>query len=152
MQRINYGTVIPGAAKALRGVHDYLHTQTALARSLIELVFLRASQINGCAFCIDTHSRDLLKEGFSVNKLMLVSVWREAEALFDERERAALAWTEVVTEVAETQVPDEAYAAALSVFTEKELADLTVTIALINAYNRIGVAFRLTPPSVKGAA
>lgn len=101
--------------------------------------------ISGCAYCIDMHARDLRKEGMSGEKLLLVPVWREAAYLFDEREQAALAWTETVTNVASTHVPDEAYAAAAEVFAEKDLADLTIAIALMNAYNRIGVSFRLKP-------
>ena len=145
MKRIDYNKVAPGAAKALGGVHGYLHSQTNLPKDLIDLVFLRVSQINGCAYCIDMHCRDLLKAGWTVDKLVLVPVWDEAGDLFDARERAALAWAEVVTKVSETHVPDADYAAAAAVFAEKDLADLTVAIALMNAYNRLGVTFRLPP-------
>lgn len=144
-QRIDHLSVVPGAMKALGSVHGYLHSQTELGAKLIDLVFLRTSQINGCAYCIDQHSRDLIKAGMTPEKLFLVPVWREALPLFDEREQAALAFTEVVTRVAETEVPDVDYQAAAKVFSEKDLADLVVTIALMNAYNRIGVTFRLTP-------
>lgn len=112
---------------------------------LIHLVFLRVSQINGCAHCIDLHSRDLIKEGMSVDKLLLVPVWHEAQYLFSDQERAALAWAEEVTRVSETHVSDEAYAAASAVFAEKDLVDLTAAIAAMNAFNRMGVSFRLRP-------
>jgi AhpD family alkylhydroperoxidase len=110
------------------------------------LVYLRVSQINGCAYCIDMHSRDLLKSGVVVEKLVLVPVWRDAGAVFNSRERVALAWAETVTRVAETGVPDADYAAAAAEFSEKELADLTYAIGLMNVFNRLGVTFR-TPPT-----
>jgi AhpD family alkylhydroperoxidase len=141
--RLDNREVAPGAMRALFGVHNYLHTQTDLSKGLIDLVFLRTSQINGCAHCIDMHSRDLLKEGMAIEKLVLVPVWREAGHLFDARERAALAWTETVTNIAVTEVPDADYDAAAASLPEKDLADLTVAIGLMNAYNRLGVAFRL---------
>ena len=144
-QRLNNTHVIPDAMKALAQSHAYLHGHTSLSKTLIDLIFLRTSQINGCAYCIDMHSRDLLKGGLSVDKLLLVPVWREAAHLFDEREQAALAWTEVVTNVAASHVPDEAYAAAAAVFDDKDLADITFAIGLMNAYNRLGVSFRLKP-------
>src|SRR5579859_5904738 len=100
-QRLDHLTSTPGGMKALGGVHGYL-TQTDLPKQLIDLVFLRTSQLNGCAYCIDMHSRDLLKSGLSVDKLVLVPAWREAGALFTAQEQAALAWTESVTLVAET--------------------------------------------------
>lgn len=151
IKRLNHNEVVPGAMKALAGVHGYLHGQTDLPKLLIDLVFLRASQINGCAYCIDLHSRDLIKQGMAVGKLLLVPVWEEAGDLFDRRERAALAWAECVTNVADTHVPDADYSAASEVFSDKDLADLTVAVALMNAYNRLGVTFRLTPAATKTA-
>jgi len=145
IERLDNNKVVPDAMKALGQVHAYLLTKTNLPKSLIDLVFLRTSQINGCAYCIAMHSRDLLKAGFSVDKLLLVATWHEAAYLFDEREQAALAWAETVTNVATTHVPDPDYAAAAAVFDEKDLADLTVAVALMNAYNRFGVPFRLKP-------
>jgi AhpD family alkylhydroperoxidase len=106
------------------------------------------SEINGCAFCIDMHSRDLLKSGLAVDKLVLVPVWHDAGNVFTPRERAALAWAETVTKVAETGVPDADYQAAAAEFDEKELADLTYAIGLMNAFNRFGIAFRSTPAAV----
>jgi AhpD family alkylhydroperoxidase len=134
----------PGALKALGGVHGYI-MQSGLSDVLVGLVLLRVSQINNCAFCLDMHTRDLLKKGQKIEKLALVQAWAEAGTLFDARERAALAWAETVTRVAETGVPDEAYEAARAVFDERELVDLTVTIGLINTYNRLGISFRSTP-------
>ena len=110
-QRMNYNTVAPAGMKALGGVYGYV-AQSGLPARLIDLVYLRVSQINGCAYCIDMHSRELLKAGLPVEHLVLVPVWREAGTIFGEEERAALAWAETVTRVAETGVPDDAYRAA----------------------------------------
>src|SRR6202000_2366609 len=119
-----------------------------LPKELVDVVYLRVSQINGCAYCIDMHSRDLLKAGVAIDKLGLVPVWRwgGAVAVFSPRERVAFAWAETVTRVAETGVPDADYEAAAAEFTEKELADLTYAISLINVFNRLSIAFR-TPPA-----
>jgi alkylhydroperoxidase family enzyme len=95
------------------------------------------------------HSRDLIKEGFAIEKLVLVQAWREAGGLFDARERASLAWAETVTRVADTAVPDPEFVAASAVFSEKELADLTIAIGLMNAYNRLAIGFRNTPSAVR---
>jgi AhpD family alkylhydroperoxidase len=121
------------------------------AQELINLVYLRVSQINGCAYCIDMHTRDLLKLGLAVDKLVLVPVWREAGEVFDARERSALAWAETVTRVADTHVPDADYEAAAAEFSATELADLTYAIGLMNAFNRLGVSFR-TPPAAAAKA
>jgi len=145
MNRANWFTVSPEGAKALGGLHHFVTTGTALPPKLIHLVFLRVSQLNGCAHCIDIHTRDLLKAGMSVDTVVLVPVWHEAAYLFTDQERAALAWAEEVTHVGETHASDEAYAAAAAVFDEKDLVDLTLTIAAMNAINRMGVSFRLKP-------
>lgn len=142
--RLDYNKVAPAGVKALGTVYGYV-TQSGLSPVLVDLVYLRVSQINNCAFCLDMHTRDLLKKGESVEKLALLQAWREAGKVFDDRERAALAWAETVTRVAETAVPDEAYAAARKVFSEKEIVDLTIAISLMNAYNRMAVSFRSTP-------
>jgi len=142
--RIDYNQAAPGAAAALAGVYGYV-MKSGLAPALVELVYLRVSQINNCAFCLDMHTRDLLKQGVAVEKLALLQAWREAGGLFDARERAALAWAESVTLVAQTGVPDQDYQDARSVFGEKELVDLTVAIGLMNAYNRMAIGFRNTP-------
>ncbi len=147
-QRSAYQSHAAGGVKALGGVYNYV-LSSGLAKPLIDLVSLRASQINGCSYCIDLHRHDALAEGLSVEKLMPVSVWREAGAHFSDRERAALAWTESVTRVADTHVPDDDYAVASAQFTEKELADLTLGIGLINAYNRMAIGFRRPPDSLR---
>ncbi|AMA59637.1 carboxymuconolactone decarboxylase family protein [Bradyrhizobium sp. CCGE-LA001] len=146
-KRLDYNQIAPAGVKALGGVYGYV-TQSKLPATLVELVYLRISQINNCAYCLDTHTRDLLKKGVGIEKLALLQAWREAGALFDERERAALAWTETVTRVAETNVPEEAYQAARAVFDERELVDLTIAISLMNAYNRMAISFRATPPAI----
>ncbi|KQU86377.1 alkylhydroperoxidase [Ensifer sp. Root31] len=145
--RIDYNNVAPSGAKALGGVYGYI-SQADLPSVLVELVYLRVSQINSCAYCIDMHTRDLLKKGVKIEKIALVQVWREARSLFDEREQAALAWAECVTRVAETAVPDEYYQAARAVFNDKELVDLTIAISLMNAYNRMAISFRAEPKAV----
>ena len=143
-RRLDYTQVAPAGVKALGTVYGYV-SQSSLPLVLIELVFLRVSQINNCAFCLDMHMRDLLKEGQKIEKLALVQAWPEAGGLFDERERAALAWAETVTRVAETGVPDSAYEEARAVFNEKEIVDLTIAISLMNAFNRMAISFRNTP-------
>jgi AhpD family alkylhydroperoxidase len=143
-KRLDYNQVAPAGMKALGGVYGYI-TQSSLSAVLVDLVYLRVSQINNCAYCLDMHTRDLLKKGQKIEKLALVQAWAEAGNLFDERERAALAWAETVTRVAETGVPDDAYQAARAVFEERELIDLTIAIGLMNAYNRMAISFRNTP-------
>lgn len=148
-KRLDYNQIAPAGAKALGGVYAYV-MQSGLAPELIELVFLRISQINNCAYCLDMHTRDLLKKGVKIEKLALVQAWAEGGALFDDRERAALSWAETVTRVAETGVPDTAYEAARAVFEERELADLTIAIGLMNTYNRMAISFRNTPQAAAG--
>jgi AhpD family alkylhydroperoxidase len=142
--RIDYATASPDGYRAFGVVHAAIH-KSGLPKELIDLVYLRVSQLNGCAYCIDLHSRDLLEQGMMVDKLVLVPAWHEAGELFSVRERRALAWAETVTRVAETNVPDADYEAAAAEFTAKELSDLTYAIALMNAYNRLGVTFRKRP-------
>jgi AhpD family alkylhydroperoxidase len=151
MQRMDYNAAAPAGVKALGGVYGYI-LQSSLPKLLVNLVYLRVSQINGCAYCIDMHSHDLLKAGMTIEKLVLVPVWREGGALFDETERAALAWAETVTRVAETGVPDAEYEAAAAVFDPKQLADLTIAIGLMNAYNRLSISFRAPPAASKAVA
>ncbi|HEV7776423.1 MAG TPA: carboxymuconolactone decarboxylase family protein [Luteibacter sp.] len=143
-QRIDYTKVSPAGSKALGAVYGYV-LQSGLDTRLVDLVFLRISQINGCAYCLDMHTRALVKEGVSVQKLALLQAWREAGKVFDMRERAALAWAESVTQVAQTGVPDDDFKAASEVFGEKELVDLTIAIGLMNAYNRLAISFRNPP-------
>jgi AhpD family alkylhydroperoxidase len=148
--RIDYATASPEGYKAFGAVYLTI-LKSGLPKGLVDLVYLRISQINGCAFCIDMHSRDLLKGGLSIEKLLLVPVWHDAGALFSARERAALAWAERVTSVADGGVPDAAYEAAAAAFGDKELADLTYAIGLMNAFNRFGIAFRSTPAAAAKA-
>jgi AhpD family alkylhydroperoxidase len=117
-QRLDYTAIAPAGIKALGSVYGYI-AQSGLPRLLVDLVYLRVSQINGCAYCIDMHSRDLIKEGLAIEKLVLVQAWHEAGDLFDVRERGALAWAETVTRVAETTIPETAFLAASSLFSEK---------------------------------
>ena len=143
-KRLDYNQIAPAGVKALGSVYGYV-MQSKLPAALVELVYLRISQINNCAYCLDMHTRDLLKKGVKVEKLALLQAWREAGDLFDARERGALAWAETVTRVAETNVPDAAYQSARAVFEERELVDLTIAISLMNAYNRMAISFRATP-------
>jgi AhpD family alkylhydroperoxidase len=149
--RLDYNHIAPAGAKALGGVYSYV-LQSKLPATLINLVYLRISQINNCAYCLDMHTRELLKSGQKIEKLALLQAWAEAGNLFDERERAALAWAETVTCVAETGVPDQEYEAARAVFEERELVDLTIAISLMNAYNRMAISFRNTPQAAIGMA
>ncbi|PSC03084.1 carboxymuconolactone decarboxylase family protein [Alsobacter soli] len=141
-KRLVWNEVAPQGAKALYGIHHYITTATDLPNEMIHLIFLRVSQINGCAHCIDLHTRDLLKT-MPIEKVVLVPVWAEAPHLFSDQYRAALAWAEEVTLVSETHASDEAYAAASAAFAPKDLVDLTITIAAMNAFNRLGAPFRL---------
>ncbi|MGP4669533.1 carboxymuconolactone decarboxylase family protein [Agrobacterium pusense] len=142
MTRLKWHEVAPEGAKALYGVHHYITKNTGLPEELVHLVFLRVSQINGCAHCIDLHSRDLRKT-MSIEKITLLPVWDEVPQLFSDQERAALAWAEEVTNVSQTHASDEAYAAATAAFEPKDLVDLTIAIAAMNAFNRLGAPFRL---------
>ncbi|MBY4771404.1 carboxymuconolactone decarboxylase family protein [Burkholderia ambifaria] len=146
-KRLDYNQIAPAGVKALGGVYGYV-MQSGLSPVLVDLVYLRVSQINNCAYCLDMHTRDLLKKGVKVEKLALVQAWREAGNLFDERERAALAWAESVTLVAATGVPDNAYEAARAVFDEREIVDLTIAVSLMNTYNRMAISLRNTPQAV----
>jgi AhpD family alkylhydroperoxidase len=147
-QRLDYNQLAPAGIKALGGVYGYV-SQTSLSPVLVDLVYLRVSQINNCAFCLDMHTRDLIKKGVPVEKLTLLQAWREAGDLFDAREQAALAWAESVTLVAETGVPDTDFEAARDVFEARELVDLTIAIGLMNTYNRMAISFRSTPEAVQ---
>lgn len=141
--RLDYASVSPEAAKAMYAL-EVASRKLGLDPLLVELVKLRASQINGCAFCVDMHTREARAAGESDEKLHLVAGWREAP-MFSARERAALAWTEAVTRVADTHVPDDVYALASSEFTEEELVNLTLVVITINGWNRLAVSFRAVP-------
>ena len=137
--RLNPYQAAPEAMKAMGALEAYVRN-CGLEHSLIELVKTRASQINGCAFCIHMHTRDALARGETAERLFLLDAWRESP-LYSDRERAALAWTEALTLVAQTHAPDADYEAARRHFAEAELVELTLLIATINAWNRIGIAF-----------
>lgn len=147
LSRLNHNAASPAGMRTLHAVDAYVR-QSGLPSRLVNLVFLRVSQMNGCAYCIDLHSRDLLKAGLSVEHLVLLAVWREAGSIFDDSERAALAWAENVTRLGAEGVPDSAFQAAAAVFGEKELVDLTIAIGLMNAYNRLAISFRAAPLAV----
>ncbi|MGH2481980.1 MAG: carboxymuconolactone decarboxylase family protein, partial [Ktedonobacteraceae bacterium] len=129
-----------GAYQAMLKMGEYIHN-CGLEASLLRLIETRASQINGCAYCLDMHTKDARADGESEQRLYLLPAWREATC-YSEREQAALAWTEAVTLVAEDHVPDEVYERVRPHFTEEELANLTLAITAINAWNRLNVAFR----------
>jgi AhpD family alkylhydroperoxidase len=138
--RIHYPKVAPEAFRTLYDLGKYVHS-SGLEESLLELVNLRASMINGCAYCVDMHTKDARAHGETEQRLYGVSVWRDTP-FFTERERAALAWTDAVTEVTKDHVPDEVYRLAREHFDERQLVDLTMAIVGINAWNRLNVAFR----------
>jgi AhpD family alkylhydroperoxidase len=144
--RIDYIKQAPGAYRALTGVELYLG-KCGLEKSLLHLLKLRASQINGCAFCIDMHTDEALADGEDPKRLYLLSVWRETP-LFSAREQAALAWTESVTRIADHGVPEALYEQAKGQFTEEELINLTLAVGAINAWNRLSIAFAV-PPTLK---
>jgi AhpD family alkylhydroperoxidase len=146
-ERIDYAAVAPRGVKALAAVHLYV-SQSGLSPVLLTLVYLRVSLVNGCAYCIDMHSRELRELGVSNEKIALVPVWEEGGDLFDSRERAALAWAESVTRVSTTGVPDSDYAAVSAHFDDKELVDLTIAIGSMNTYNRLAIGFRNPPAAV----
>jgi AhpD family alkylhydroperoxidase len=148
-ERIHYTKVSPGAYHALLGLEKYLQ-ECGLEAPLLDLIKLRASQINGCAYCLDMHWKDLRAIGESEQRMYSLDAWEESP-YYTERERAALAWTEAVTRVSETHVPDETYNQVKPHFSEKELADLTVAIATINAWNRLAIAARTTPGTYQPA-
>jgi AhpD family alkylhydroperoxidase len=141
--RLNFFKSGPEAMQALASL-DQQVARSSLEKSLVELVRLRASQINHCAFCIDRHVIEARKAGESERRLTLLAVWRET-ALFTDRERAALEWTESLTLVADTQVPDRIWEHVQPHFTPAELVDLTLLITSINAWNRFAIAFRKLP-------
>jgi AhpD family alkylhydroperoxidase len=141
--RIEVARVNPKVRQLLLAIEGYLHG-CGLEPRLLHLIKTRASQINGCAYCLDMHTKDARAEGESEQRLYALDAWRETP-FFDERERAALEWTEAVTLLADTRVPDEVYERVKPQFTEQELVDLTLAITNINAWNRLNVAFRTVP-------
>ncbi|WP_348268095.1 carboxymuconolactone decarboxylase family protein [Edaphobacter paludis] len=149
-QRFNYFKAAPDAYKAMSALEAYLHG-CGLEEGLLHLVKLRASQINGCAFCLDMHSKDLRAAGETEQRLYTLDAWRECP-WYTDRERAALAWTEALTLVTQGHVPDAVYEEVRKQFNEKELADLSLAITTINAWNRLSIAARTTPGTYKVGA
>jgi AhpD family alkylhydroperoxidase len=143
--RIDHRKASPGAMKAMFGLERYVH-ESGLPAGLVDLVKLRVSQINGCAYCIDMHTKDLRAAGETEQRLYLLDAWREAP-FYSEPERAALAWAEAVTLVTEGHVPDEVYQNARNQFNEDELVNLTMAVVAINGWNRLSIAFRSVPGS-----
>jgi len=142
--RLNTYKAAPDAMRAVQQVEAYIQ-RCGLEKSLIELVKMRASQINGCAYCLHVHSKDARHGGETEQRLYLLDAWHES-SLYTERERAALAWTEALTRIAETHAPDATYAEARRHFEDKELVDLTTLIGLINLWNRLAIGFRYQHP------
>lgn len=149
--RLNTYQVAPAVMQAMQALESAVQ-KGGLEPSLVELIKIRASQINGCAFCLHMHTRDARAKGETEQRIYLLNAWRESP-LFSDRERAALAWTESVTLVSETHVPDEVFAQAKAQFSDEELAQLTLLIVAINGWNRFAIAFRaIHPVTVKAAA
>jgi AhpD family alkylhydroperoxidase len=145
--RVDHKKVSPGALRAMFGLESYLH-QSGLETKLLNLVRLRVSQINGCAYCIDMHAKDLRAAGEPEQRVYELDAWRETP-FYDEREQAALAWAEAVTLVGEGHVPDEVYRQASGQFSDEELVNLTLAVVAINGWNRLNIAFRTVPGSYK---
>jgi AhpD family alkylhydroperoxidase len=143
-QRLRYAQIAPAAREAVMKVETYIH-DCSLDKGLIELVKLRASQINGCAYCIDKHSKDARRLGESAQRLDLLSAWEESP-IYSARERAAFAWTEALTRLSIDGAPDDVYEGLKGQFSDKEVVDLTILIGHINLLNRLGVGFRLQHP------
>jgi AhpD family alkylhydroperoxidase len=138
--RIDFHTVSPRALQAMLGLQNYVNN-SGLEYSLLELVKMRASQINGCAYCLDMHTKDALAAGETAQRLFLLDAWRET-SLYSERERAALEWTESLTRVSEDHVPDDVFALARAHFSEEELVNLSLAVVAINGWNRLMIGFR----------
>lgn len=149
-ERMDWKSTAPEGYAAMRGLETYAR-RAGLEGALLELVKTRASQINGCAYCLDMHTKDARAQGETEQRLYALAAWHEAP-FYSDRERAALAWTEAVTRIGENGVTDEVYAEARRHFGEKELVDLTLAIVAINAWNRLAVAFRTPAGTYEPAA
>src|SRR5579863_5507206 len=147
--RINYPKAAPDVFQSMRALSDA--SKKGLPGELVDLIDYRVSQMNGCAFCLDMHSKDFRSRGGSEQRLYMVSAWREAAHLYSERERAALAWAEAVTRLEHNEVPDAVYEGARAQFSEPELAQLTLAVVTINGWNRFNVAFRTPAGDYKSA-
>ncbi|HZS47505.1 MAG TPA: carboxymuconolactone decarboxylase family protein [Blastocatellia bacterium] len=147
--RLDYAKTSPAGSRAMYGLESFVKS-SGLETSLLELVKLRASQINGCAFCIDMHTKDARAEGETEQRLYLLNAWREAP-FYSDRERAALEWTEAVTLVSESHVPDDVYERVSKQFTPQELVNLTLAVIAINGWNRLSISFRVPPGTYQPA-
>jgi AhpD family alkylhydroperoxidase len=141
--RLSYWTLAPEAVKRMMAINAYL-AESSIEPGLRHLIWLRVSQMNGCAYCVDLHAHEALRDGESLQRLTCLVAWAETP-LFSDRERSALAWAEALTKVAETRAPDEVYDAVRAQFDDKELIDLTLMIASMNAWNRMSIGFRRQP-------
>ena len=149
-ERFQYSKAYPEAYKAMLALSQAVE-KTGLTPQLIDLVNYRVSRLNGCAFCLDMHSKDLRARGDTEQRLYMISAWREVPHLYNDRERAALAWAEAVTQLEDRQVPDEVYEMAREQFSQAELVQLTLAIVAINGWNRFNVAFRTPAGNYKSA-
>jgi AhpD family alkylhydroperoxidase len=147
--RIDYYKLSPGGVKAMLGLEHYLK-ESGLDQKLLHLIKLRVSQINGCAYCLDMHWKDLQAEGEDQQRMYSLDAWRETP-YYSDQERAALAWAEAVTSISDGHVPDAVYEEARQHFNEQQLADLTLAVTTINAWNRLSIAFRLVPGTYQPA-
>ncbi|HEY4642396.1 MAG TPA: carboxymuconolactone decarboxylase family protein [Thermoanaerobaculia bacterium] len=150
MKRLDYPRLSPEGYRAMIALNRYTEG-SGLEHSLLELIKIRASQINGCAYCIDMHSIDARAGGETEQRIYLLDAWRESP-FYSDRERAALAWTESLTLVSETHVPDDVYEEARKHFSEEELVKLTWAVVVINGWNRVAIAFRSEPGQYHGRA
>ena len=141
--RISYGKVSPGAMRAMQGLEVYVH-ESGLEKTLLELVKIRASQINGCAYCLDMHTKDARAAGETEQRIYTLSAWRETP-FFNDRERAALLWAETLTTLSQNDVPDEIFEEVHQHFSDEELVNLSMAIVAINGWNRLAVGFRSVP-------
>ena len=142
-QRLDFLGTTPDVVKAMLGLHKPL-SQSGLEKGLLDLIYFRVSQINGCAFCLDMHSKDLRAAGETEQRLYVLEAWRESP-FYSDRERAALAWAEAVTTLSDKDVPDDVYEQARAQFSEAELVNLTLAVIAINGWNRLNIAFHTTP-------
>jgi AhpD family alkylhydroperoxidase len=149
--RVNLTKTAPGAYRALAALEGYVRHSSNLEPSLLELVRMRASQINGCAYCLDMHSKDARAAGETEQRLYTLNAWRETP-FFTDRERAALAWTEAITLISSSHASDEIYGEVRKGFTEEELVNLTLAIVAINGWNRLAIGFRSVPGTYQQAA
>jgi AhpD family alkylhydroperoxidase len=146
--RLNFYKASPEGINAMRGLEHYINQSSGIEPSLRELVKIRASQINGCAYCIDMHTKDARAAGETEQRIYALNAWRETP-FFSERERAALEWTETVTLIGDGRAPDDVFFRVRQYFGEEELVNLTLAIVAINGWNRLAIAFRSVPGSYK---